>query len=72
MFQCRSLDLPEWTEVDEVFNPISVRHLKPGQLHNMCSGLRHDCVHQRFDIDGRATSQASPGSSVRHLRRIML
>jgi len=37
MFQCRSVDLPEWTDVDEVFNPISVRHLKPGQLHNQAS-----------------------------------
>ena len=32
LFQCRSLDLPEWTEVDEVFNPTSVRHLKPGPV----------------------------------------
>jgi hypothetical protein len=29
MFQCRSLDLPEWTEVDEVFNPSSPSETRP-------------------------------------------
>jgi hypothetical protein len=43
-FSAGLVDLPEWTDVEEVFNPNSVRHLKPGQLHNqasLASSARH-------------------------------